>query len=102
MENKKLPWKNLTEEQENPQDKRDMKESLMHVLQNFAMFTIDPDEFVDVRIKKPWVSNLFIFIGFSNYGMKLSCSYLFSFFFIQVFDSLLCFFNSIFFKYLVS
>ena len=51
MENKLLPWKNLTAEQKTPDDVKEMKISLMEVLQNFAQFSIDPNEVIDVSIQ---------------------------------------------------
>ena len=46
MENKKLPWKNLTAEPN--ADVYDIRLSLMEVLRNFAQFSIDPNEVDDV------------------------------------------------------
>ena len=70
MENKQLPWKNLTAK-ENNDDVREMKTSLMQVLQNFAQFSIDPNEVIDVSM---YVStSVFLkhfFLGLSIHGMK--------------------------------
>ena len=46
MESPKFPWKNLTAKM-NKEDTREIRWSLMEVLQNFAQFSIDPNEVID-------------------------------------------------------
>ena len=50
MKKKTFPWKNLTSTQKTPEDGYDMKKSLMEVLQNFAQFSIDPNEVAYVSL----------------------------------------------------
>ena len=50
LKKKTFPWKNLTSTQKTPEDGYDMKKSLMEVLQNFAQFSIDPNEVAYVSL----------------------------------------------------
>ena len=47
MESPKFPWKNLTSTM-NRYETEELRYALMEVLQNFAQFSIDPNEVIDV------------------------------------------------------
>ena len=48
MQNKRFPWKNLTSQKNSTEKPEVIKMALMTILQNYALFSIDPSEVMDV------------------------------------------------------
>ena len=69
MESKNFPWKNLTDKLNSTKAKTELKEQLLVILQNFALFSIDPSEVQDVRIITYFTDSKAFFSDVKSNGM---------------------------------